>query len=334
MRFVEGMTKINKGRAFYTTPGQIGEYVMVDSPVAQAPQDQISERDASGCGRGAARARPEGGARRRRASCSSSASARRAPARPGRPRARRACSSGSRSRASGSRRWRGARRSCALANLFLLHAPAEYALERVLPPACVEELWINCPDPWPKKRHWRRRLVQAPLLALAARARSRPARSCICRPTTRATATGSRRSLAGQSALANLHAPAAWVGERPARRETAYEAEWRAEGRTMAYFDYRRAPLKALLAHTPDELRAEFASAGTPGFRAAQVAQWLYGRRVRDFAAMANLPAQLRGELAASWRTRSLELSRSTAPPTARASSCSRPVDGANASRR
>jgi 23S rRNA (adenine2503-C2)-methyltransferase len=66
--------------------------------------------------------------------------------------------------------------------------------------------------------------------------------------------------------------------------------------------------LKALLAHTPDELRAEFASAGTPGFRAAQVAQWLYGRRVRDFAAMANLPAQLKSELAASWRTRSLEL--------------------------
>ena len=30
MRFVEGMTKINKGRAFYTTPGQIGEYIMVD----------------------------------------------------------------------------------------------------------------------------------------------------------------------------------------------------------------------------------------------------------------------------------------------------------------
>ncbi|HXZ86017.1 MAG TPA: VWA domain-containing protein [Myxococcota bacterium] len=30
MRFVEAMTRINKGRAFYTTPGQIGEYVMVD----------------------------------------------------------------------------------------------------------------------------------------------------------------------------------------------------------------------------------------------------------------------------------------------------------------
>ena len=30
MRFVESMTKINKGRAFFTTPGQIGEYIMVD----------------------------------------------------------------------------------------------------------------------------------------------------------------------------------------------------------------------------------------------------------------------------------------------------------------
>ncbi len=30
MRFVEAMTRINKGRAFYTTPEEIGEYVMVD----------------------------------------------------------------------------------------------------------------------------------------------------------------------------------------------------------------------------------------------------------------------------------------------------------------
>ncbi|MFQ5698273.1 MAG: hypothetical protein ACE5IL_08320 [Myxococcota bacterium] len=30
MRFVEAMTRINKGRAFYTTPGNVGQYVMVD----------------------------------------------------------------------------------------------------------------------------------------------------------------------------------------------------------------------------------------------------------------------------------------------------------------
>jgi uncharacterized protein with von Willebrand factor type A (vWA) domain len=30
MRFVEQMTRLNKGRAFYTTPGRLGEYIMVD----------------------------------------------------------------------------------------------------------------------------------------------------------------------------------------------------------------------------------------------------------------------------------------------------------------
>ncbi len=30
MRFVEAMTRINRGRAFYTTPGQLGQYIMVD----------------------------------------------------------------------------------------------------------------------------------------------------------------------------------------------------------------------------------------------------------------------------------------------------------------
>jgi uncharacterized protein with von Willebrand factor type A (vWA) domain len=30
VRFVEGLTRINKGRAFYTTPGDIGHYIMVD----------------------------------------------------------------------------------------------------------------------------------------------------------------------------------------------------------------------------------------------------------------------------------------------------------------
>ena len=30
LRFVEAMTRINRGRAFYTTPDTIGDYVMVD----------------------------------------------------------------------------------------------------------------------------------------------------------------------------------------------------------------------------------------------------------------------------------------------------------------
>jgi hypothetical protein len=126
-----------------------------------------------------------------------------------------------------------------------------------------------------------------------------------------------------QSAFVNLHAPAAFIGTRPARRETAYEAAFRAEGRTMAYFDYRRA-VRSLLARTPDELREDFAAAGRAGFRAAQVAHWLFARRERDFAAMVNLPRALRAELAREWDARALErIARCTWPATERARSCS-----------
>ncbi len=127
-----------------------------------------------------------------------------------------------------------------LRNVFMIRAPAEYVLERVLPKEVVEEVWVNCPDPWPKKRHWRRRLVQAPLLELLARALLPGA------PLHIATDHEGYRDwiaevLAKQAAFLNLHAPAAWSATRPERRETAYEEEWRAEGRSMAYFDYRRA---------------------------------------------------------------------------------------------
>ena len=48
--------------------------------------------------------------------------------------------------------------------------------------------------------------------------------------------------MAAQTWFANLHAPEPWSDSPPARRETAYESEWKAEGRTIAYFDYRRSP--------------------------------------------------------------------------------------------
>ncbi len=126
-----------------------------------------------------------------------------------------------------------------IANVFMIHAPAEYVLERVLPADSVEECWVNCPDPWPKKRHWRRRLVQAPLIESLARILRADALLHV------ATDHEGYRDwiaevFANQTAFVNLHAPVPFVSMQPDRRETAYEAEWRAEGRTIAYFDYRR----------------------------------------------------------------------------------------------
>ena len=51
-----------------------------------------------------------------------------------------------------------------LTNIRLLYAEAAYALSHLLPSAAVSVYYIFFPDPWPKRRHHRRRLFAAPFL--------------------------------------------------------------------------------------------------------------------------------------------------------------------------
>jgi tRNA (guanine-N7-)-methyltransferase len=56
----------------------------------------------------------------------------------------------------------------ALGNVRIVCHDAVEVLTRQLPPACLDEILILFPDPWPKKRHHKRRLLQTPFAALAA----------------------------------------------------------------------------------------------------------------------------------------------------------------------
>ncbi|MCW2810527.1 MAG: trmB [Friedmanniella sp.] len=60
-----------------------------------------------------------------------------------------------------------------LTNVRVVEANAAEGLEHLLEPASVEELWTFFPDPWPKARHHKRRLVSTAFADLAAR-RLRP----------------------------------------------------------------------------------------------------------------------------------------------------------------
>ncbi|TAK55818.1 MAG: tRNA (guanosine(46)-N7)-methyltransferase TrmB [Gammaproteobacteria bacterium] len=55
-----------------------------------------------------------------------------------------------------------------LTNLRIIVHDAVEVLERQLPPGVLDELWLYFPDPWPKKRHHKRRLVQPEFVALVA----------------------------------------------------------------------------------------------------------------------------------------------------------------------
>jgi len=53
-------------------------------------------------------------------------------------------------------------------NVRMISVDAVWSMEHLLAPAQVHELWTFFPDPWPKQRHHRRRLVQQPFAGLAA----------------------------------------------------------------------------------------------------------------------------------------------------------------------
>ena len=55
-----------------------------------------------------------------------------------------------------------------LNNLRIVQHDAVEVLTSMIAPSSLAGLHVFFPDPWPKKRHWKRRLVQPPFVALAA----------------------------------------------------------------------------------------------------------------------------------------------------------------------
>lgn len=51
-----------------------------------------------------------------------------------------------------------------LGNVRVLRLESRYTVEWLLPRASVSRLHLLCPDPWPKQRHHRRRLIQGDFL--------------------------------------------------------------------------------------------------------------------------------------------------------------------------
>jgi tRNA (guanine-N7-)-methyltransferase len=55
-----------------------------------------------------------------------------------------------------------------LTNVRVIQHDAAEVVEAMIPPASLDGVHVFFPDPWPKKRHHKRRLLQAPFVALLA----------------------------------------------------------------------------------------------------------------------------------------------------------------------
>jgi tRNA (guanine-N7-)-methyltransferase len=126
-----------------------------------------------------------------------------------------------------------------LRNVRLLEARGELLVEELLPMESVGVFWINFPDPWPKKRHARRRLLRPAFVCALAR-RLAPGGRLEIATDDAAYAEEIDAALSGEPLLENALAPAPFAREIVGRAPTAYELEWRAQGRPLHFWTYRR----------------------------------------------------------------------------------------------
>jgi 23S rRNA (adenine2503-C2)-methyltransferase len=94
----------------------------------------------------------------------------------------------------------------------------------------------------------------------------------------------------------------------------------------LRYLQHVMPDIKSL---TAAELAAQFKMWGEPAYRATQVLEWLYARRVTDWGAMSNLPKALREKLSATFSLNLLELVRKQGAPDATQKFLWRLADGA-----
>lgn len=119
-------------------------------------------------------------------------------------------------------------------NVRLLSVDAVWCLEHLFDPGGVEELWTFFPDPWPKHRHHKRRLVNAEFAALAA-SRLRPGGTWRLATDWGDYAEQMRRVLDAESALEG-GVVRRW-SDRPV---TKFERKGVAAGRQIVDLAYRR----------------------------------------------------------------------------------------------
>ena len=126
-----------------------------------------------------------------------------------------------------------------LRNIRLIEARAEELIADALPDASLSGCWVNFPDPWPKKRHFKRRLIQ-PAFVAALRARLVPGGLLRVATDHPGYAEWIDEVLGAAAGYENRYAPDRYRPEAPGRMPTAYELEWRALGRSLHFFEYAR----------------------------------------------------------------------------------------------
>jgi tRNA (guanine-N7-)-methyltransferase len=130
-----------------------------------------------------------------------------------------------------------------LSNVALLRGDAVALLRERVPPGSLAGIRIFFPDPWPKRKHRKRRIVQPEFVALAA-SRLAPGGTLHLATDWDDYAVQMRAVCDGEPLLVNTAAdePGGWASRPEWRPVTKFEQRARVEGRAVHDLVYRRVP--------------------------------------------------------------------------------------------
>ena len=125
-----------------------------------------------------------------------------------------------------------------LGNVRIVKAPADVALRRLFAPGSLASITVNFPDPWPKERHARHRLLKAPFFRLAA-TRLRPGGEVRLATDHEPYAAFALAEAAASGVATPVVRPAP-----PEVFETKYALKWRAQGKPLHYHVFALDPTR------------------------------------------------------------------------------------------
>lgn len=127
-----------------------------------------------------------------------------------------------------------------LANVGVADSDAVELLAERTPAASLDAVYILFPDPWPKARHHKRRLIQQPFLDRLAGA-MRPEADLFLATDWPDYAEWMLAELEGHPHFANSHGAGNWAPRCPDRPRTRFEERGETKGHPVFDLHYRRA---------------------------------------------------------------------------------------------
>jgi tRNA (guanine-N7-)-methyltransferase len=128
------------------------------------------------------------------------------------------------------------RKAANIGNVRLLRMESSYVVRYLLPSRSVETFYLLFPDPWPKRRHWRRRIVTKDFLSAISQALVENGTFCI--------ATDQREYFEKMKEMAQANSNFAIIDSTVADLPlTKFEKTFRAQGASIHWLELRKVSL-------------------------------------------------------------------------------------------